>query len=153
MANQAKRKYDLVRIGKSNDQPMGNNSTCVNMIIKERQICSNEINMTKIDEFMFKVDEQMDMSFVLGDNVMDSSGILKVLDEDLTKVDFDHFNMHASDVDYQEYEYLSSNSSQVMGFCFDENLVNDWEMGFGFKGFNVCDNHNYNDGMFLWPWN
>lgn len=174
IVNQAKRKFGRVSrriakkynhervlknttmpiIGKCKEQTVGKNSTLAGENIKESELCLNEIKTTEIDELWFKDDES---SFVLGDDLMDTNGILSIHDVDqieksLTKVDFDNFKMNACNVEDKEDHSMSSNSSQIMGFGFDEELVNDWEMGFGFEELNMYD-YGGDDGMFLWQWN
>nr|XP_043612069.1 transcription factor MYB13-like [Erigeron canadensis] len=145
-------------MGKSGDQTMGKDLAYVNENIIESQVCSNEINVTEMDELLFINDEPMGMSFVLGGDAMDSNRLLSLDDADqsekcLTKADLDNFEMNANYVvDDKEDESLTSKSSQTMGFCFEENLVSDWELGLGFEGFSICDDGD-EDGMFLWPWN
>ncbi|GJR34860.1 homeodomain-like protein [Tanacetum coccineum] len=139
-------------MGRSKEQTKENNSTLVSENIKESQLSSNEIKT--FDEFWFIEDES---SFALGDYQMDTNGILGVHDVDqieksLAKVDIDNFKS-ACNVDDKEDQSMSSNSSQIMGFGFDEELVNDWEMGFGFEELNMYD-YGGDDGMFLnWAWN
>nr|XP_043621782.1 transcription factor MYB12-like [Erigeron canadensis] len=137
----------------------GKNVTLVvENILLESETRSDEIQMTKVDDGLVLKDddEQMSMSFVATDDPMDLDEMMGFLDENQTEKCFedDICKINAvNNVDDMEDENFSANPLHCRRFCFDEELVNEWEMGFGIEEINymMCDNDD--DDMFLWSWN
>ncbi|KAI3522679.1 hypothetical protein L1887_00646 [Cichorium endivia] len=156
------KKYNNDRRLKNNKSPLavdkqvhpnvGECSTFVTKSVEESQFFYNGVSDGPgFDGLRSQDDELIDIDYFLESEAMDSSGAFSILDDDkieqmFAEIDAGNLTNNERNVDERENEHLSFSSSKAMAFGFNEI---EWDMEFGFTGFNTCDE---GDGMLVWLW-
>ncbi|KAL4592388.1 hypothetical protein LXL04_005380 [Taraxacum kok-saghyz] len=116
----------------------GDCSTIVTQYVEESQVYDNGVS------------DEVDIGYFLEREAMDPSGVLTIHDDEqieqmMAENDVLYLKNNESNIDERDDDF-SFSSLKTMGCGFDEI---EWDMGFGFTGFNTCDE---GDDMLIWLW-